>query len=81
MRQNAGSVIAVCAPGGVKGPAVTAVADLIVTLGIVSAARFAQAVAAEIAGVVISVIKGANATARAATKRRVMKQPPGCGGL
>src|SRR6266508_2896370 len=75
-RQNAGSVIAVCAPGGVKGPAVTAVADLIVTFGMVNAARLAQAVPVDAAGVMTSVRSCANARARAATRRRVMKGPP-----
>ena len=50
-RQNAGSVIAVCAPGGVNGPAVTRSADLIVTFGIVSAARLAQVVPVDAAGI------------------------------
>ncbi len=51
MRQKAGSVIGVPEPEGENGPAAVGVADLIVTFGIVSAARFAHAVPADAAGV------------------------------
>src|SRR4051812_22644899 len=43
-RQKAGSVIGFAAPGTVNGPAAMLVADLTVTFGIVSAARFEHAV-------------------------------------
>src|SRR5262245_47817968 len=71
-RQNAGSVIAVVAPGGVNGPATPAVDERIVTPGIVSAARFAHAVPFDEAGAITSVSRGIIATTRAAHVRRVM---------
>src|SRR5436309_2380537 len=71
-RQNAGSVSVVCEPGGVKGPAATAVADRIVTLGIVSAARLAHAVPFEAAGAVVSASSGNVAAMKATTRRRVI---------
>ncbi len=43
-RQNVGTVSAVCAPGGVKAPAATSVAAVIVTVGIVNAVSSAHGV-------------------------------------
>ena len=63
MRQNAGSVIGVPEPEGVNGPAAVGVADLIVTFGIVSAARFAHEVPADAAGVATCASTGISATA------------------
>src|SRR5260221_2248620 len=75
-RQNAGSVIVVPVPlGGVKGPAGTAAADLIVTVGIVRAARLAHAVppvAAPLADVTTSATVGISARTRPASRRRVI---------
>ncbi len=66
-RQNAGSVvIAVCEPGGVKAPAATGRAALIVTLGIVRVARLAQSVPGAAASAAVSI--GTDATAKATTK-------------
>src|SRR5262249_37912255 len=70
-RQKAGSVIAADAPGGVKLPAAIAVADRIVTLGMVSAARFAHAVPAA-AGVRTWPSSGTAATTALAKTRRLM---------
>src|SRR5258708_6487747 len=76
-RQNAGSVIVGPVPlGGVKGPAGTAAAaDLIVTVGIVRAARLAHAVppfAAPLADVTTSATVGISARTRPASRRRVI---------
>src|SRR3954468_21312968 len=75
-RQNAGSVIAADAPGAVNGPAATVAADLTVTFGIVSAARFEQAVPPVAAGVATCASTGTSAAARAAARRRDIR-PPG----
>src|SRR5262245_50473354 len=76
-RQNAGTVMGACAPGGVNRPAVIASADLMVTFGIVSAARLAQVVPVDAAGITTAVASGVSATTSAAAKRRVMERPPG----
>src|SRR5947208_7929330 len=73
-RQNAGTVI-VLLPlplGGVNGPAAIALADLIVTVGMVSAARFVQDVPVDAAGVMASANSGIIATTSAASMRRDM---------
>src|SRR4051812_49711488 len=72
-RQNAGSVIGVAEADGVNGPAATSVDDLIVTLGMVSAARLSHAVPGAAAAVVaIWASKGMSAAMRAAARRRAM---------
>src|SRR3954453_4446857 len=71
-RQNAGSVIGVAEADGVNGPAATSVDDLIVTLGMVSAARFVHAVPAAAAGVAIWARTGTRAAANARTRRRAI---------
>src|SRR5262245_64497281 len=75
--QKAGTVMGACAPGGVNGPAVIASADLMVTFGIVNAARLAQVVPVDAAGITTAVASGVSATANAAARRRVMERPPG----
>src|SRR4249919_2089111 len=72
IRQKAGSVIGVPEPEGENGPAAVGVADLIVTFGIVSAARFAHAVPADAAGVATWATVGTSAAARATARRRSM---------
>src|SRR3954454_4181059 len=72
MRQNAGRVIGVAAADGVNGPAATSVDDLIVTLGMVSAARLSHAVPGAAAVVAIWASNGMNAAVRAAARRPAM---------
>src|SRR4051794_26492197 len=79
-RQNAGSVMdagvrnwpsgPTATAGGLNAPAATAVADLMVTLGIVSAARLAQAVPVDAAGVATCTSVGMKAAAKARARRR-----------
>src|SRR6185369_5676787 len=87
-RQKAGSVIdtdvrtppsaPTGAVGGVNGPAATAVADLIVTFGIVNAARFARAVPADAAdAATCATAAAARAAENARARRRDMGTPPG----
>src|SRR3954471_8641293 len=71
-RQNAGSVIGVAEADGVNGPAATSVDDLIVTLGMVSAARLSHAVPGAAAVVAICASRGMSAAVRAAARRRAM---------
>ena len=80
-RQNAGSVIGVAALVGANGPAGIGFEDLIVMLGIVSAARFAHDVPAGAAGVVAWPTTGSNAAARAAAKRRAIERASWAGAL
>src|SRR4029077_13941334 len=75
-RQNAGNVIAFEALGGVNGPAWTAVADRIVIVGIVSAARFEHAVPLAAASAMSSPASGSSETRNPAMRRRVMGWPP-----
>ena len=62
--------------GGVNGPAATAVADLIVVLGMVSAARLPHAVPFVVAVVFASPVEtsGSVDTRSAASRRRVMRE-------
>src|SRR5204863_991034 len=70
MRQNAGSAISWRVPGTTNGPAGIAVAERMLTAGIVSAARFSQGVPFE-ASVAAQKV-GATASTSAATMRRIM---------
>ena len=72
-RQNAGSVIGEPVPDEVNGPAGTAVADLMVTFGMVSDARLGHDVPADAAGAATCASTGINAAAKAAARRRVMR--------
>src|SRR5262249_2198630 len=77
-RQCAGRIVAVCCgPGGAYGPAATSSADLIVTVGIVSAARLAQGVPPAAAGVPTWAMSGMAAVRSAARMRRTMNPPRG----